>query len=54
MTSHAIESERQLEDLLSEPTAAVVETLGRLAGDVIVLGVAGKMGPSLARMAKRA
>jgi nucleoside-diphosphate-sugar epimerase len=50
----AIATEEQLEDLLSEPTAAVVETLGRLPGDLILLGVAGKMGPSLARMARRA
>jgi nucleoside-diphosphate-sugar epimerase len=44
----------QLEDRLSEPTPEVVETLRRLEGDLIVLGVAGKMGPSLARMARRA
>jgi nucleoside-diphosphate-sugar epimerase len=43
-----------LDDLLSEPPAAVVEALGRVEGDILVLGVAGKMGPSLARMAKRA
>ncbi|MFO0808388.1 MAG: NAD(P)-dependent oxidoreductase [Gemmataceae bacterium] len=50
----AISSEHRLDDLLSEPPPAVVETMGRLTGDLIVLGVAGKMGPSLARMAKRA
>ena len=44
----------QLDDLLSEPTEAVVQTMGRLEGDLIVLGVAGKMGPTLARMARRA
>ena len=43
-----------LEDLLSEPTDGVVETVRRLDGDVIVLGVGGKMGPSLARMLRRA
>jgi nucleoside-diphosphate-sugar epimerase len=43
-----------LEDLLSEPTDGVVETVTRLQGDVIVLGVGGKMGPSLARMIRRA
>jgi nucleoside-diphosphate-sugar epimerase len=43
-----------LEDLLSEPTDGVVEIVRRLQGDVIVLGVGGKMGPSLARMLKRA
>src|SRR5436305_682421 len=49
-----IENEEQLEDLLSEPTAGVVETLRRGDGDLIVLGAAGKMGPSLCRMARRA
>ncbi len=43
-----------LEDLLSEPTPGVVEAMRRLQGDIVVLGVGGKMGPSLARMAKRA
>jgi nucleoside-diphosphate-sugar epimerase len=50
-TIHNLE---QLEDLLSEPTPAVVETMRALDGDLLVLGVAGKMGPSLARMARRA
>jgi nucleoside-diphosphate-sugar epimerase len=44
----------QLEELLSEPTAGVIDTLGRLDGDLLVLGVGGKMGPTLARMARRA
>lgn len=44
----------QLEDLLSEPSEGAIETLARLEGDLIVLGVGGKMGPSLARMARRA
>jgi nucleoside-diphosphate-sugar epimerase len=47
-------TESELEDALSEPTAQVVETLARLPGDVILLGAAGKMGPTLARMARRA
>ena len=49
-----IRNVEQLEDLLSEPTPEVAQALGRLEGDLIVLGVAGKMGPSLARMARRA
>ena len=44
----------RLEDLLSEPTPAAVEALSHLRGDLLVLGVAGKMGPTLARMAQRA
>jgi nucleoside-diphosphate-sugar epimerase len=43
-----------LDDLLIEPTPLAVETLARLDGDVLLLGVGGKMGPTLARMAKRA
>jgi len=43
-----------LEDLLSEPSDGVIDTCRRLDGDVIVLGVGGKMGPSLARMLRRA
>jgi nucleoside-diphosphate-sugar epimerase len=43
-----------LEDVLSEPTEATVRAMGALKGDLVVLGVGGKMGPTLARMAKRA
>ncbi len=49
-----IQNVEQLNDLLSEPTAGVIDTLGRLEGDVVVLGVGGKMGPTLARMVRRA
>jgi len=44
----------ELEELLSEPTEAVIRTLAALDGDIVILGVGGKMGPTLARMAKRA
>jgi nucleoside-diphosphate-sugar epimerase len=54
VTAQSITTIDQLEDLLSEPTPGVIETLGRIEGDMILLGVAGKMGPTLARMAKRA
>src|SRR5216110_1053956 len=47
-------TEAELEDALSEPTPQVVETLARHPGDIVFLGAAGKMGPTLARMAKRA
>lgn len=49
-----IADEAQLDDLLSEPSMALVDMMRRVTGDVIVLGVAGKMGVTLARMAKRA
>src|SRR5262249_12441953 len=50
----SVQSVEQLEDLLSEPTEGVLEALARLDGDLIFLGVGGKMGPTLARMARRA
>lgn len=50
----SIKTTEQLEEMLSEPSAEVIEMMGRLEGDVILLGVGGKIGPSLARMARRA
>ncbi len=47
-------NENELEELLSEPYPETVEMMRRLQGDIIILGVAGKVGPSLARMAKKA
>jgi nucleoside-diphosphate-sugar epimerase len=52
--SETIATVRELEDRLSEPTPGVIEALGRLDGDLVLLGAGGKMGPSLARMARRA
>ncbi|MGE0130275.1 MAG: NAD-dependent epimerase/dehydratase family protein [Blastocatellales bacterium] len=49
-----IENEQQLEEKLSTPNDRDVELMRRLTGDVIVLGAGGKMGPSLAKLAKRA
>jgi len=49
-----IETEEQLEERLSTPNGRDVELMRRLSGDVIVLGAGGKMGPSLARLARRA
>jgi len=48
------EDVEQLEDFMSAPSQALVDALARVTGDIMVLGVAGKMGPTLARMAKRA
>ena len=47
-------AEAILEDELAHPTPALVEAFRHLAGDIIVLGAGGKMGPSLVRMAVRA
>jgi nucleoside-diphosphate-sugar epimerase len=50
----SIANVQELEALLSEPPRYVVDTMRDLDGDLLVLGVAGKMGPTLARMAQRA
>ena len=39
---------------MTRPSAALIEDMARVTGDIIVLGVGGKMGPTLARVAKRA
>jgi nucleoside-diphosphate-sugar epimerase len=46
--------EAALEAALSAPDEATVAALAALPGDVVILGAGGKMGPSLARMARRA
>jgi nucleoside-diphosphate-sugar epimerase len=50
----SVETVDQLEHLLSTPTPCVVQALAKLDGDLLILGVGGKMGPTLARMAARA
>lgn len=49
-----IETEEDLEERLSRPTQADIASLERLDGDILILGAAGKMGPSLAMRAMRA
>lgn len=44
----------EIENFISLPTPGLVEDFKRLEGDILVLGVAGKIGPTLAMMAKRA
>jgi len=49
-----IKTEEELEDALSRPTAADIAAAHDLDGDFLILGVGGKMGPSLARLLRRA
>ena len=44
----------ELDDWLSTPSPALVESLESIDGDILVLGAAGKMGPSLCHLARRA
>ncbi|MCC6484902.1 MAG: NAD(P)-dependent oxidoreductase [Armatimonadetes bacterium] len=49
-----ITSEQQLDDVLSTPSPALIDDLSKLDGDILILGGAGKMGPTLARQEQRA
>ena len=49
-----MKSEAELEELLSRPLEADLEAMRGMGGDLLILGVAGKMGPSLALRARRA
>ena len=46
--------EEALEEFMTRPSQALVDDLAAIDGDIMVLGVGGKMGPTLARLAKRA
>ena len=43
-----------LEDVMTTPAPDLVGELSKIDGDIIILGVGGKIGPTLARLAKRA
>ena len=45
--------EKQYQELL-EPSGQLISEIAELDGDIMILGVGGKMGPSLARLAKQA
>jgi nucleoside-diphosphate-sugar epimerase len=49
-----IETLAQLEQQLAQPSAELVGDMASLSGDILILGVGGKMGPSLARLAVNA
>lgn len=49
-----IKTVQELEERLSRPTAADVTAMAELKGDLLILGAGGKMGPSLATLARRA
>lgn len=45
---------KQIENLLSTPSDADREALSKIDGDILILGAGGKMGPTMAMLAKRA
>ncbi len=46
--------EDELDEFMTRPSPALVEAMKEIRGDILILGVSGKMGPTLARMARRA
>ena len=53
-TARAIANEADLELMLTEPSDALVKFIPRIRSPLLVLGAGGKMGPTLAILAKRA
>jgi NAD dependent epimerase/dehydratase family len=49
-----IKAESELEELLSRPDDKTASAMAAMDGDLLILGAGGKMGPSLARLARRA
>ncbi|WP_099363428.1 NAD-dependent epimerase/dehydratase family protein [Fredinandcohnia onubensis] len=49
-----METIAELEEFMSTPSKELVKDLQQLDGDIMILGVSGKMGPTLAKLAKRA
>jgi len=48
-----IKDQQQLEERMSRPTEADIEAMRAMEGDVLILGVGGKMGPTLAQLIRR-
>ncbi len=46
--------EVHLDDVMTEPSSALIEMMGRIQGDIMILGIGGKMGYTLGRQAVRA
>ena len=54
LSTSLIETEAELEQVMTQPSAEVISALSTMDGDLMILGIGGKMGPTLARLAKRA
>ena len=47
-------TEEKLNELLTTPTDKLVSDIAKIKGDIMILGAGGKMGPTLAILAKKA
>ncbi len=49
-----IKTNAELEKQLSEPSERLIRDIAKIKGDIMILGLGGKMGPTLAKLAKNA
>jgi hypothetical protein len=49
-----IQTEQELENVLTQPGPALIEFIRRVSSPLVILGAGGKMGPTLAALARRA
>ena len=49
-----VENEAMLDELLSIPDQTLIDFMKRIDGDIAILGIGGKMGPTLGRLAVNA
>ena len=47
-------NQKQLDEMLTTPSAKLIEDIGKIEGDIMILGAGGKMGPSLCVLAANA
>ena len=45
---------KSLEEIMTVPSSELIEDIKKMDGNILILGIGGKMGPTLAKMAKRA
>lgn len=49
-----IQTKEMLQNVMTEPSTALIEDVKKLKGDIMILGAGGKIGPTMAIMARRA
>lgn len=54
MVPEFFSDEEQLDEFMTEPSAELVSMMAKLEGDIMILGIGGKMGHTLGRQAMRA
>src|SRR5699024_12431114 len=47
-------SDLELNEIMTKPSSRFIQDIKKIHGDIMILGIGGKMGPSMAKLAKRA